>query len=50
VVESIAIELFRLSMLGKLEVERLQSAVDPDDIHTETAFLDEPDLRKAFGV
>jgi hypothetical protein len=27
VVESIAIELFRLSMLGKLEVERLQSAV-----------------------
>jgi hypothetical protein len=26
-VESIAIELFRLSMLGKLEVERLQSAV-----------------------
>jgi hypothetical protein len=30
VVESLAVELFRLSMLGKLEVERLQSAVSAE--------------------
>ena len=52
VVESIAIELFRLSILGKLEVARLQSAVndDPVDIHTEPAYRDELDLRQALGV
>ena len=51
-IEPIAIELFRLSMLGKQELERLKSAVDdaPDDIHTEPAYRDERDLRQALGA
>ncbi len=50
-IEPIAIELFRLSMLGKQEVERLQSAVDdaPNDTHR-ARIPCELGLRQALGA